>query len=44
MPLYKLFGNTLLSWSQNTLAGARLSEWHGGHRLYRVSTLSCAMR
>jgi len=40
MPLYKLLGNRLLSWTQNALAGARLSEWHSGYRLYRVSTLA----
>jgi len=40
MPLYKLLGNRLLSRAQNTLAGARLSEWHSGYRLYRVSTLA----
>src|SRR5450631_1504424 len=40
MPLYKLLGNTLLSWAQNVLAGAHLSEWHSGYRLYRVSTLA----
>jgi len=40
MPLYKLIGNRLLSWTQNALAGARLSEWHSGYRLYRVSTLT----
>jgi glycosyltransferase involved in cell wall biosynthesis/2-polyprenyl-3-methyl-5-hydroxy-6-metoxy-1,4-benzoquinol methylase len=40
MPLYKLLGNKLLSWAQNVLAGARLSEWHSGYRLYRVSTLA----
>jgi len=40
MPLYKLVGNRLLSWAQNVLAGVRLSEWHSGYRLYRVSTLA----
>jgi glycosyltransferase involved in cell wall biosynthesis len=40
MPLYKLVGNRLLSWAQNALAGVRLSEWHSGYRLYRVSTLA----
>jgi 2-polyprenyl-3-methyl-5-hydroxy-6-metoxy-1,4-benzoquinol methylase len=41
MPLYKLVGNKMLSWAQNALSGARLSEWHSGYRLYRVSTLAC---
>jgi glycosyltransferase involved in cell wall biosynthesis len=40
MPLYKLVGNKLLSWAQNALSGAQLSEWHSGYRLYRVSTLA----
>ena len=40
MPLYKLVGNRLLSFAQNVLAGVRLSEWHSGYRLYRVSTLA----
>jgi len=40
MPLYKLVGNKILSWAQNALAGVRLSEWHSGYRLYRVSTLA----
>lgn len=39
MPLYKLVGNAVLSRAQNVLAGVRLSEWHSGYRLYRVSTL-----
>ncbi len=39
MPLYKLVGNKILSRAQNALSGARLSEWHSGYRLYRVSTL-----
>jgi glycosyltransferase involved in cell wall biosynthesis len=40
MPLYKLVGNRMLSWAQNALSGAHLSEWHSGYRLYRVSTLA----
>lgn len=40
MPIYKLVGNKVLSWAQNALSGARLSEWHSGYRLYRVSTLT----
>ena len=39
MPLYKFVGNKILTRTQNLLAGARLSEWHSGFRLYRVSTL-----
>jgi len=40
MPFYKLVGNKLLSWAQNSLAGVHMSEWHSGYRLYRVSTLA----
>jgi glycosyltransferase involved in cell wall biosynthesis len=40
MPLYKFLGNKILSSSQNRLAGAQLSEWHSGYRLYRVSLLA----
>jgi glycosyltransferase involved in cell wall biosynthesis len=39
MPLYKLVGNRILSRTQNALAGSRLSEWHSGYRIYRVSQL-----
>jgi glycosyltransferase involved in cell wall biosynthesis len=39
MPLYKYYGNKILTASENLLAGANLSEWHSGYRAYRVSTL-----
>jgi len=39
MPLYKFVGNKILSRTQNLLAGAHLSEWHSGYRIYRVSQL-----
>ena len=39
MPLYKRFGNRLLSWTQNKLLQSRLSEFHSGYRIYRVSAL-----
>jgi 2-polyprenyl-3-methyl-5-hydroxy-6-metoxy-1,4-benzoquinol methylase len=40
MPLYKFVGNRILSTFQNTVTGARLSEWHSGYRAYRVSALA----
>lgn len=39
MPFYKYLGNKVLTTAQNTLLGSRLSEFHSGYRLYRVSTL-----
>jgi glycosyltransferase involved in cell wall biosynthesis len=39
MPLYKLVGNKILTWFQNRMLGARLSEFHSGFRAYRVSAL-----
>jgi len=40
MPLYKFVGNRILTWYQNAVTGAHLSEWHSGYRAYRVSTLA----
>ena len=39
MPLYKLWGNRILTKYQNWLTGAALSEWHSGYRAYRVDAL-----
>lgn len=39
MPLYKFFGNRILSWAQNRLLGTRLSEFHSGYRVYRTAAL-----
>ena len=39
MPLYKLWGNRVLTSYQNRLTGANLSEWHSGYRAYRVEAL-----
>ncbi len=39
MPLYKFVGNKILTKIQNAAAGASLSEWHSGYRVYRVSAL-----
>jgi glycosyltransferase involved in cell wall biosynthesis len=39
MPLYKFIGNRVLTFMQNRLLGARLSEFHSGYRLYRTDSL-----
>jgi glycosyltransferase involved in cell wall biosynthesis len=39
MPLYKFFGNKILTWSQNRLLRADLSEFHSGYRIYSVNAL-----
>lgn len=39
MPLYKLVGNRILTWSQNKLLATRLSEFHSGYRVYSVAAL-----
>jgi glycosyltransferase involved in cell wall biosynthesis len=39
MPLYKRFGNKVLTGMQNRLLGTRMSEMHSGYRAYRVSAL-----
>lgn len=41
MPCTGWSATTMLSWAQKALSGARLSEWHSGYRLYRVSTPAC---
>ena len=40
MPLYKYYGNKILTRCENMLGGAQLTEWHSGYRAYRMSTLS----
>lgn len=40
MPYYKFLGNVVLTTFQNALLGTRLSEFHTGYRLYRVSRLA----
>lgn len=40
MPLYKLFGNRMLTSVENALLGTRLSEFHSGYRLYSVQALA----
>jgi glycosyltransferase involved in cell wall biosynthesis len=39
MPLYKYFGNRILTTLQNAMLGSRLSEFHSGYRIYSVKTL-----
>ena len=39
MPLYKYFGNQILTRMQNALIRSNLSEYHSGYRLYSVSAL-----
>jgi glycosyltransferase involved in cell wall biosynthesis len=39
MPLYKYFGNRILTFTQNYLSGLSLSEYHSGYRLYSVEAL-----
>jgi glycosyltransferase involved in cell wall biosynthesis len=39
MPLYKYVGNRILSWFQNRVMGASLSEFHSGYRVYSVAAL-----
>jgi glycosyltransferase involved in cell wall biosynthesis len=39
MPIYKWLGNIALTFLQNKILGARLSEFHTGYKSYRVSAL-----
>lgn len=39
MPLYKLVGNRILTWAENAMLGAHLTEFHSGYRAYSTSTL-----
>ena len=39
MPLYKYFGNRILTAVQNRLLGTKLSEFHSGYRVYTVSAI-----
>ena len=40
MPLYKFAGNKILTWIQNRVLHASLSEFHSGYRLYSVPALA----
>ncbi|MGR6972403.1 glycosyltransferase [Streptomyces cynarae] len=39
MPMYKWFGNRVLTRLENRILGASLTEYHSGYRAYRVSAL-----
>lgn len=39
MPLYKFIGNKVLTWCENRLLSANLSEFHSGYRVYSVEAL-----
>ena len=39
MPLYKFFGNRILTTIQNSLLGTTLSEFHSGYRIYSTKAL-----
>jgi glycosyltransferase involved in cell wall biosynthesis len=39
MPLYKYVGNKVLTWFENRMLGANLSEFHSGYRIYSVKAL-----
>ena len=39
MPLYKWFGNQILTAFQNRIMGCNLSEFHSGYRAYSIKTL-----
>ncbi len=39
MPLYKFFGNRILTGFENKVMGSSLSEWHSGYRAYAVEAL-----
>ncbi len=39
MPTYKYYGNKVLTWIENKLSGAKLSEFHSGYRAYSVEAL-----
>lgn len=40
MPLYKFAGNKILTWVQNRVLHAALTEFHSGYRLYSVAALA----
>jgi glycosyltransferase involved in cell wall biosynthesis len=40
MPLYKFVGNRILTWLENKLLRANLSEFHSGYRIYSTRALA----
>jgi glycosyltransferase involved in cell wall biosynthesis len=39
MPAYKLIGNRILTWTENSILGAKFTEFHSGYRVYSTSAL-----
>jgi glycosyltransferase involved in cell wall biosynthesis len=39
MPLYKFWGNRILSWFENRMLRTSLSEFHSGYRIYSIAAL-----
>ena len=39
MPLYKYFGNKILTFMQNFILSSKLSEFHSGYRIYSIEAL-----
>ena len=40
MPRYKFIGNRILTWIENKLLHAHLSEFHSGYRIYSTRALA----
>ena len=40
MPLYKFFGNIILTYLQNIILKTKLSEFHTGYRVYNIKNLN----
>ncbi len=40
MPIYKLVGNRILTWIENKLLRASLTEFHSGYRIYSTKALA----
>lgn len=39
MPLYKFIGNKILTWFENRMLSASLTEFHSGYRVYSIAAL-----
>ena len=39
MPLYKYFGNKILTYFRNKILESNLSEFHSGYRIYSINSL-----
>lgn len=39
MPIHRYLGNKVLTWIQNILLNAKISEFHSGYRIFRTSSL-----